>query len=80
MAIDVDPDFGTQDEWSATMENVVDSLPEMQDFADAATLGELDATEGIYNPPHWSRTADYDAYIIAWNNHWALANKRILSR
>jgi len=51
MAIDVDPTFGTQDEWSAVMENVVDSLPEMLDIITPSEAGRLDAYDGLELDP-----------------------------
>jgi len=69
MAIDIDPDFGTQDEWSAVMENVVDALPEMLDIVTPREAGRLDAYDGLELDPTrhgFIKIGDCEWYVIGY--------------
>lgn len=69
MAIDVDPSFGTQDEWRATMENVVDATPEMLDLVTPREAGRLDAYDGLELDPTrhgFVKIGDCEWYVIGY--------------
>ncbi len=46
----------------------------------AAARGKDDYTARAYNPPSCDIRNEYDAYVKAWNDAWAIASKRIIWR
>lgn len=63
ICIDVDPDFGTQDEWQEIMASAVDALPEQETLE---AMAARDAINDQYHPPFGCALADYDRYVGSW--------------
>lgn len=77
-SMEIADDFGTEDEWRAVMDNVIDAAPETP-TVDAYAQGWQDYGAGLLNPPS-HLTPDHSTYLRGWNDAWAEANGRVLLR
>lgn len=63
--LDVDPTFGSDEEWLRAITTAV-AVGGAQDMCTVETLAELDAFDGVYNPPLCAAAGEYSRYINAW--------------
>lgn len=66
------------DSWRELVANAIDATPDEQDFADWYSLGQLDYSDSLYNPP--ANRPAFDDYLRGQNDAWAQANQRTLLR